>query len=495
MKKGIWKYAALLYLLVGLVVSPAFADTSYTVKPGDTLSAIARQFNTTVQAIVQRNNIVNPDFIYVGQQLTIPTDDDDATPTTTPPPSTSTPTPQPPGEEVTYRVQAGDTLYRIAVRFNVPMQAIIQRNNIANPNFIYVGQLLVIPGGDDGGSPTSTPPPSTPTPTTTATSGPPTATPTPATATPTPSGNSGFELGGQTHSFANPDVMRNAGMTWVKFQHKWGVSDDPNAVADRITTAQNAGFKVLLSIPGSDHSSINYAAYTDFLGGVAALGPDAIEVWNEQNIDREWPSGQINAADYVNNMLKPAYQKIKAANSNVMVISGAPAPTGFFGGCSGAGCDDNFFVQQMAAAGAANYMDCIGIHYNEGILSPTQTSGDPRGNSDHYTRYFWGMTNTYHNAFGGAKPLCYTELGYLTPEGYPALPAAFGWAQNTTVAQHAQWLGEAATLSKNSGKVRMLIVFNVDFTVYNEDPQAGFAIMRPGGDCPACATLANALTP
>jgi hypothetical protein len=33
-------------------------------------------------------------------------------------------------------------------------------------------------------------------------------------------------------------------------------------------------------------------------------------------------------------MLRPAYQKIKAANPNVMVIAGAPAPTGFFGGCA-----------------------------------------------------------------------------------------------------------------------------------------------------------------
>ena len=51
-------------------------------------------------------------------------------------------------------------------------------------------------------------------------------------------------------------------------------------------------------------------------------------------------------------MLKPAYQAIKEANSGVMVISGAPAPTGFFGGCSGAGCDDNLYIQGMVAAGA-----------------------------------------------------------------------------------------------------------------------------------------------
>ena len=50
-------------------------------------------------------------------------------------------------------------------------------------------------------------------------------------------------------------------------------------------------------------------------------------------------------------------------------------------------------------------------------------------------------------------------------------------------------MGQAASLSRDSGKVRMMIVFNVDFTIYNADPQAGYAIMRPGGTCPACDEL------
>lgn len=299
--------------------------------------------------------------------------------------------------------------------------------------------------------------------------------------------NSGFELGGQTHTLANPTLMSYSGMVWVKFQHKWSVGDTPEAVRGRIDHAHGNGFKVLLSIPGSDHSNIDFQAYVNFLGGVAALGPDAIEVWNEQNIDREWPHGQIDPTSYVNNMLAPAYNAIKAANPNVMVISGAPAPTGFFGGCAGAGCDDGPYIAGMAAAGAANYMDCIGIHYNEGIISPHQRSGDPR--TEHFTRYFWGMTDTYYNAFGGSRPLCYTELGYLSGQDYGGLPGGFAWAGNTTIDQHAQWLAEAASLAAGSGKVRMLIVFNVDFVTFNSDPQAGFAMIRKNGSCPACETL------
>lgn len=339
------------------------------------------------------------------------------------------------------------------------------------------------------GTPTASAQPAAPAPA-------PVATPAPAVSQPSASRGE-FGFGAQTHSFANPDRMRDVGMGWVKFQHKWGEGNQPNDIQGRISDAHAKGFKVLMSIPGGDHSNINFDAYVNFLGGVARLSdpPDAIEIWNEMNIDREWPAGQISATTYVNSMLKPAYSAIKAGNPNVMVITGAPAPTGFFGGCSGAGCDDNLYMQEMASAGAAGSADCIGIHYNEGILPPSQRSGDPRGNGGHYTRYFWGMVDAYYNAFNGQLPLCFTELGYLSGDGFSRIPAGFAWAKDTSVDEHAQWLGEAVTLSRNSEKIKMLIIFNFDFDYYdpNGDPQAGFAMIRPGGGCPACDTVKAAM--
>ena len=298
-----------------------------------------------------------------------------------------------------------------------------------------------------------------------------------------------FELGGQAAGMP-AGTMQYAGMSWVKKQHKWGPGDPPEAVAGLINEAHAAGMKILLSIPGQLYpSSIDFEAYTNFLGGVAALGPDAIEVWNEMNIEREWPVGQIDPASYVNNMLRPAYQKIKAANPNVMVITGAPAPTGFFGGCGGGGCDDAPYVAGMMAAGAGSVSDCIGVHYNEGLMPPSATSGDPRGAGGHYTRYFQGMINAYSGA--GAGQLCFTELGYLSGEEWGSLPAGFLWKApfNLTVAEHAQYLAEAVRVGVQSGRVRMIIVFNVDFKTFGDDPQAGYAMIRPNGSCPACETL------
>ncbi|MEP7291390.1 MAG: hypothetical protein ABI835_06380, partial [Chloroflexota bacterium] len=293
-------------------------------------------------------------------------------------------------------------------------------------------------------------------------------------------------------------LMHDAHMTWAKIQIRWSVGQPASIAQGAVDAARGSGFKVLLSIIGTPSQmgqdlNAYYQQFASFLGSVAgAYHPDAIEVWNEPNIDREWPAGRISPSSY-KQMLQLSYNAIKAVSPQTMVISGAPAPTGYFGGgCNGNGCDDRPFMQQVANAGGGNYLDCVGIHYNEGILSPDATSGDPRGNPNHYTRYYRSMINTYAAIFP-SKPLCFTELGYLSPQGLGALPPAFAWASNTTIAQQGDWLARATTLSRQNSRIRLLIVWNVDATAYTaNDPQAGYAIVR-GGVCSACTKLAAAM--
>lgn len=302
-----------------------------------------------------------------------------------------------------------------------------------------------------------------------------------------------FSYGGHVQNLDGRAItaMRSAGMTWMKKQVRYNQGDNPAGVAGLINQAHGEGFRVLLGVVGNPAQINNggyFNDYANFVAGLAGLGADAIEIWNEPNLNREWPTGQIDGGRYTQ-LLAQSYNAIKARNSSTIVISGAPAPTGFFGGCAPEGCDDNVYIAQMAAAGAANYMDCVGVHYNEGIVPPTQNSGDPR--SEYYTRYFNGMVNTYYNAFGGRRPLCFTELGYLSPQGFGPLPGGFAWAQNVTVGQQAAWLGQVKDLSVRNGRVRLMIVWNVDFTNYGADPMAGYAIIRPDGTCPACDALRN----
>lgn len=112
-----------------LLGSTPTGQTSYVVKPGDTLYRIANLYGVSVSAIVNANNIANPNLIYPNQLLVIPTG-------SAPPPSGAR-----------YTVQPGDTLYRIAARYGTTVTAIANANNIADPNLIYPGQVLVIPGG------------------------------------------------------------------------------------------------------------------------------------------------------------------------------------------------------------------------------------------------------------------------------------------------------------------------------------------------------------
>lgn len=306
-------------------------------------------------------------------------------------------------------------------------------------------------------------------------------------------GLSGFGYGGHVDSFAYPNLMAGAGMTWAKRQIRFTRGSSGSVAAGAINQAHASGFKILLGIVGSNPNDVlvpgYFEEYARFVGEVAALGPDAIEVWNEQNIDREWANGNIDPGRYTQ-LLAVAYNAIKSANPNVAVISGALAPTGAEGAFGTAAVwNDDRYIRGMAAAGAAQYMDCLGAHYNEGIVSPYQSSGDPRG--DYYTRYLSGMINTYWNAFGGARPICFTELGYVSPEGLGPLSSSFAWGSDTSVAEQASWVAGAVQSARNSGRVKLVIIWNVDFTYYGTDPMAGYAIIRPGGGCPACDALAG----
>lgn len=299
-----------------------------------------------------------------------------------------------------------------------------------------------------------------------------------------------FSFGAHVQSLAHSELMRTMGMTWAKTQIKYSRGQDPNSVAGWINDAHARGLRILLGVVGSPGDvtagDAYFQEYANFVGGLAALGADAIEIWNEPNLDREWQHGHINPTTYTR-LLSFSYNAIKASNPSTIVISAAMAPTGAEGAFGlDAVWNDNRFIAGMRDAGASRYMDCLGAHYNEGIVSPYWTTGDPRDN--YYTRYFWGMVNTYRSLI--AKPVCFTELGFLSPEGFGGLPANFAWAGNTSVGEHAQWLAEAIQIARGSGSVKLVIIWNLDFQgSFGSDPMGGYAMIRPDGSCPACAIV------
>ena len=104
----------------------------YIIKSGDTLSAIARRYGTTVQELVDINHIQNPDLIYPGEKLRILT-------------NSSIPGNEERGTgSITYIVKRGNTLSQIARTYNVSVEHIVELNDIENPNLIYPGEKLRI---------------------------------------------------------------------------------------------------------------------------------------------------------------------------------------------------------------------------------------------------------------------------------------------------------------------------------------------------------------
>ena len=105
--------------------------TTYTVKSGDNLYAIAKKYNTTASAIMLFNNLPNAN-LSIGQKIKIP-----AT-------SNVTPTkPSTPSSNTTYTVKSGDNLYAIARRFNTTVDTIKRKNNLKTNN-LSIGQKLII---------------------------------------------------------------------------------------------------------------------------------------------------------------------------------------------------------------------------------------------------------------------------------------------------------------------------------------------------------------
>jgi hypothetical protein len=113
----------------------------HTVRCGENLSSIAWRYGTSVDYLMSINNIHNPNKIYAGTNLCVAAGHDDGW--------------QDGGHDggpqhcdgFTYVVKCGDTVGNIAARFGVNSTYLAQANHLWNPNVIYAGQSLWVPGG------------------------------------------------------------------------------------------------------------------------------------------------------------------------------------------------------------------------------------------------------------------------------------------------------------------------------------------------------------
>ncbi|MGH7185964.1 MAG: LysM peptidoglycan-binding domain-containing protein, partial [Pseudomonadota bacterium] len=129
----------MLFLLIPLAALPAAAQApsentaTYHVRPGDTLWSVARRFGTTADRLAALNRISVESILQIGRPLRVP--------------AASGPTPRAARVPATtvYRVQAGDTLWRVSRRYNSTPERLAALNGIPAEAILRIGQMLRVP--------------------------------------------------------------------------------------------------------------------------------------------------------------------------------------------------------------------------------------------------------------------------------------------------------------------------------------------------------------
>lgn len=128
--------------------------TTHRVRKGESLGKIASNYGTSVAAIQRSNSISNPNRIYVGMELVIPTrgaspaavakSRSASTSSKALTSSAGTSKPKPKSRKVTHVVRKGEALSTIASKYSVKTSDVMRWNGIKNANKVYVGQKLTI---------------------------------------------------------------------------------------------------------------------------------------------------------------------------------------------------------------------------------------------------------------------------------------------------------------------------------------------------------------
>lgn len=113
----------------GLKYTPIAGSNTYVVQRGDSLYSIARKFDTTVSELTSLNNLTSNE-LQIGQVLKIPTKEENGEIV--------------PSDENTYTVKAGDSLYQIAQKYGTTVDELKRLNNLIS-NTLSIGQVLKIP--------------------------------------------------------------------------------------------------------------------------------------------------------------------------------------------------------------------------------------------------------------------------------------------------------------------------------------------------------------
>jgi LysM repeat protein len=453
----------------------------YTVVKGDTLRIIAERYQTTIDALVRENGIVNPDIIYIGQILRIPgataAVETETVAVASPTPTLVTPTvsePRTTDDANTYTIREGDTLAKIAVQFNMTVEALRVLNNLQNPNRIFYGQTLVVSGE---GIPTGTTDNSSSTPNTQV--------------------NVRFDYGIylDIHGQDPAQVVAQAqqlGVHWVRIDVKWRDIEATQGQADfmildpLVSGFDQAGFNILLTISaapawartsqtedGPPDNPNDLSAFMTVLATRYQSVVDAYQIWTEPNLRREWNSTRypLSAQFYVD-LLRPVYEAVNAVDANALIITAGLAPTGFNDGVNA--INDRVYLEALYESGVVEVSDAMGASIGGWANPPDATCcRASEGVETHYedrSFYFRDTLSDYQRIMrenNDTRPLWVTKFGWGTSEDTTPPDENTIYFSYTDLEEQAEYVVRAFELGAANGTIGPMFLNNLDGCVGN----------------------------
>jgi hypothetical protein len=335
-------------------------------------------------------------------------------------------------------------------------------------------------------------------------------------------------IGVQLHPFVTNEEWANAlnltrqlSMGWVKFQMPWDVAEpspgqysfEYQRLVLLVQQAHIDGFKVLVSVtrapdwarpqgadPTQEGPPADPAALANFIAKLTSdIKPEfmeALEVWNEPNLMREWQGAEMNGGTYMR-YFEAAYNAAKAVDPTVLVVTAGLAPVGDI---PGAAEDDSQFLKEMYAAGLANFPDArIGVHPYAWGNPPDSRCCTSAPWADNPKFFMLETLDEYHRIMlangDTTRRLWITEFGWGTFQGIKAdgsdgqPPEGALFFNDITLQEQAEYTVRALQLMQSDPYIEFIervFLWNMNFAtiqgaVDNRIEQAGYSLLNAGG--------------
>ncbi|MCC6178295.1 MAG: cellulase family glycosylhydrolase [Chloroflexi bacterium] len=318
-------------------------------------------------------------------------------------------------------------------------------------------------------------------------------------------GASVFLLGHPETTQRDIDLVKKAGLHWIKLAVPWRSIEASckNCIdwsdLDRVVGAASAaGLNILARVDhqpdwsravavenGPPDDTYDYADFVSVLAKRYRAGSpkgtiQAIEVWNEPNLSREWGGAVINrdqAAQYMY-MLKQTYQAVKAEDPSKIVVSAGLSPTGTNDGTAQ---PDDVYLGWLYEFGLAESSDAIGMHgAGYGNAPEAAVNSDPRfPDPSFYFRRIEQLHNIMVAQGDTAKQVWLLEFGWTTDQVNPQ----YSWYA-VTPEQQADYIVRAFKYAKSSWSpwIGPMFVWNIADPSWTPDfEQYWWSITNPDG--------------